>query len=154
MKKKIKIILKKNLANLGSVGSIVQVNSGYAFNYLIPYNFATLATTGRLKHYKMFLNIKQNKLKEIQRKLQVVTEKLNKVAKISIKKKVGNTNHIFGRVSDKEIISNLLYFTGERFDKKNLQIPFIKEIGIYSLDIKLANELKLHIKLQILPVFV
>uniref|UniRef100_A0AAU7YQ08 Large ribosomal subunit protein bL9c n=1 Tax=Gracilaria hainanensis TaxID=2871843 RepID=A0AAU7YQ08_9FLOR len=154
MKKKIKIILKKNLANLGPVGSIVKVSSGHAFNYLIPYDFADLATAGRLKHYEMFLNIKQKKLNEIKGKLQIVTAKLNKIAKISIKKKVGNTNHIFGSVSDKEIISNLLYLTGERLDKKNLYIPTIREIGIYHLDIVLINEMKVRIKLQILPVFI
>nr|YP_010196456.1 ribosomal protein L9 [Gracilaria cearensis]UAD83853.1 ribosomal protein L9 [Gracilaria cearensis] len=154
MKKKITVILKKNLVNLGSEGSIVKVSSGYAFNYLIPYDFAYLATTGRLKHCNMFLNIKQRKLNEIKGKFQIVTQKLNKIAKISVKKKVGNTNQIFGSISDKEIISNILYLTGEKLDKKNLYIPNIKKIGVYNLDIILTNEMKICIKLQVLPAFI
>nr|UAD87906.1 ribosomal protein L9 [Gracilaria textorii] len=154
MKKKITVILKKNLVNLGSAGSIVKVSCGYAFNYLIPCNFADLATTGRLKHYKMFLNIKQKKLNEIKGKFQILAQKLNKIAKISVKKKVGNTNQIFGSISDKEIISNILYLTGEKLDKKNLYIPNIKQIGIYSLDIILTNEMRIRIKLQVFPAFI
>nr|YP_009510940.1 ribosomal protein L9 [Gracilaria gracilis]AXI96613.1 ribosomal protein L9 [Gracilaria gracilis] len=154
MRKKITVILKKNLANLGQVGTIVNVSSGYAFNYLIPYDFAHLATNGRLKHHKMLLNIKQKKLDNIKDKLQIITQKLNKIAKISIKKKVGNTNQIFGSVSDKEIISNLLYFTGEKLEKKNFYIPNIKKIGIYNLDIMLTKDIKVSIKLQILPVLI
>nr|YP_010198498.1 ribosomal protein L9 [Gracilaria pachydermatica]UAD86914.1 ribosomal protein L9 [Gracilaria pachydermatica] len=154
MKKKITVILKKNLVNLGSVGSIVKVSYGYAFNYLIPCNFADLATAGILKHYQMFSNIRQKKLNKIKGKFQILAQKLNKITKISIKKKVGNTNQIFGSVSDKEIISNILYLTGERLDKKNLYIPNIKKIGIYSLDIILTNEMRIRIKLQIFPAFI
>nr|YP_010195632.1 ribosomal protein L9 [Gracilaria baiana]UAD83029.1 ribosomal protein L9 [Gracilaria baiana] len=153
MKKKITVILKKHLVNLGSVGSIVKVSSGYAFNYLIPYDFAYLATAGRLKHYKMFSSIKQRKLDEIKGKFQAIAQKLNKIAKISVKKKVGNTNQIFGSISDKEIISKILYITGEKLDKKNLYIPNIKKIGIYNLDIILTNEMRICIKLQVFPAF-
>nr|YP_009732240.1 50S ribosomal protein L9 [Gracilaria spinulosa]QHS70760.1 50S ribosomal protein L9 [Gracilaria spinulosa] len=154
MKKKITVILKKNLVNLGSVGNIVKVSSGYAFNYLIPYNFAYLATTGRLKHYKMFLNIKQQKLNEIKGKFQILAQKLNQIAKISVKKKVGNTNQIFGSISDKEIISNILYLTGEKLDKKNLYMPTIKKIGVYNLDIILMNQMRVSLKLQVFPAFI
>nr|YP_010196867.1 ribosomal protein L9 [Gracilaria cliftonii]UAD84671.1 ribosomal protein L9 [Gracilaria cliftonii] len=154
MKKKITVILKKNLVNLGSVGSIVKVSSGYAFNYLIPYNFAQLATVGRVRHYNMFLSIKQKKLNEIQSKLQIISQKLNKITKISVKKKIGNNNQIFGSVSDKEIILNLFDITGEKLDKKHLYFPDIKKIGIYNLDITLASDIKLNIKLQILPAFI
>nr|YP_010198294.1 ribosomal protein L9 [Gracilaria ornata]UAD86710.1 ribosomal protein L9 [Gracilaria ornata] len=154
MKKKITVILKKNLVNLGSVGNIVKVSSGYAFNYLIPYGFAYLATAGRLKHYKMFLDIKQKKLNEIKGKFQILAQKLNQIAKISVKKKVGNTNQIFGSISDKEIISNILYLTGEKLDKKNLYIPNIKKIGVYNLDIILTNEMRICIKLQVFPAFI
>nr|UAD84261.1 ribosomal protein L9 [Gracilaria changii] len=154
MKKKITVILKRNLANLGSVGSIVKVSSGYAFNYLIPFDFAQLVTTGTLKHHNMFLNIKQKKLDEFRSKLEIVIQKLNKIAKITVKKKVGNNNQIFGSVSDKEILLILFDITGEKLDKKNLYFPNVKKIGIYNLSIVLTNNVKVDIKLQVLPVFI
>nr|YP_009509372.1 ribosomal protein L9 [Gracilaria vermiculophylla]AXI97022.1 ribosomal protein L9 [Gracilaria vermiculophylla]QXU75225.1 ribosomal protein L9 [Gracilaria vermiculophylla]WDZ67989.1 ribosomal protein L9 [Gracilaria vermiculophylla] len=154
MKKKITVILKKNLVSLGSVGSIVQVSSGYAFNYLIPYNFAQLPTKGKLKHYKMFSDLKQQKLDEIHVKLQVLSKKLGQISKISLKKKVGNNNQIFGSVSDKEIIANLFFVIGEKLEKKNINLPNIKTLGIYNFDILLAKNIQIDIKLQILPAFI
>nr|YP_009244569.1 ribosomal protein L9 [Agarophyton chilense]AMK96811.1 ribosomal protein L9 [Agarophyton chilense]ASP44706.1 50S ribosomal protein L9 [Agarophyton chilense] len=148
------VILKKNLANLGSIGNIVKVSSGYAFNYLIPHDFAQLATQGRLKHHRMFLNIKQKKLDEIQDKLQFMAQKFNQIPKISVKKKVGNNNQIFGSVNDKEIMTKLFYITGEKLDKKNIYLPNIKTLGIYNLNIIFTSDVRISIKLQILPFFV
>ena len=44
-----KIILKKEVANLGEAGDVVEVKGGYAQNYLIPQGFATVATPSALK---------------------------------------------------------------------------------------------------------
>nr|YP_063551.1 ribosomal protein L9 [Gracilaria tenuistipitata var. liui]Q6B909.1 RecName: Full=Large ribosomal subunit protein bL9c; AltName: Full=50S ribosomal protein L9, chloroplastic [Gracilaria tenuistipitata var. liui]AAT79626.1 50S ribosomal protein L9 [Gracilaria tenuistipitata var. liui] len=153
MKNKITVILKKNLANLGSIGTVVKVSSGYAFNYLIPRDFAQLATQGSLKHHKMFLDMKQQKLDEIQDKLQASAQKFNKISKISVKKKVGNNNQIFGSVNDKEIISKLFSITGEKLEKKNIYLPNIKALGIYNLNIIFTSDIQVSMKLQILPFF-
>nr|YP_009511145.1 ribosomal protein L9 [Hydropuntia rangiferina]AXI96818.1 ribosomal protein L9 [Hydropuntia rangiferina]UAD87498.1 ribosomal protein L9 [Hydropuntia rangiferina] len=154
MKKKISVILKKDLIYLGLRDSIVNVSSGYAFNYLIPYNFAYLATNKTLKHHKMFADAKQKKLDQINTRLQLINQKLNKINKFSIKKKVGKNNQIFGSVSDKDIISYLFYLTEEKLDKKNLSIPDIKTSGVYDLNINILNNIIISIKLQILPLFI
>lgn len=44
-----KIILKKEVANLGEAGDVVEVKSGYGRNYLIPQGFACAATQSALK---------------------------------------------------------------------------------------------------------
>nr|YP_009732038.1 50S ribosomal protein L9 [Gracilaria edulis]QHS70556.1 50S ribosomal protein L9 [Gracilaria edulis]UAD85689.1 ribosomal protein L9 [Gracilaria edulis] len=154
MKKKISVILKKDLVHLGSSGSIVNVSSGYAFNYLIPYNFAYLATNKTLKHHKMFADVKQKKLDQINTRLQLINQKLSKINHFSIKKKVGKNNQIFGSVSDKDIISYLFYLTEEKLDKKNISIPDIKILGIYDLNISILNNIIITIRLRILPLFI
>ena len=44
-----KIILKKEVTNLGEAGDVVEVKAGYAQNYLVPQGFATVATPSALK---------------------------------------------------------------------------------------------------------
>ena len=41
-----KIILKKDVQNLGDAGEVVEVKNGYALNYLVPQGYATVATKG------------------------------------------------------------------------------------------------------------
>ena len=44
-----KIILKKEIANLGEAGEVVEVKTGYALNYLVPQGFAVVGTPSALK---------------------------------------------------------------------------------------------------------
>nr|YP_009511349.1 ribosomal protein L9 [Gracilariopsis longissima]AXI97226.1 ribosomal protein L9 [Gracilariopsis longissima]UAD89142.1 ribosomal protein L9 [Gracilariopsis longissima] len=154
MKKKTTVILKKNFVNLGQMGNIVKVNLGYALNYLIPNNIAEIATIGKLRHYEMFLDIKNKKLNEIDNKMKVIQQKLNQITKISLKKKSGSNSQIFGSVSDKDIILSILYCTQEKLDKKNIYLPSIKKLGIYNINIILSSDIKVQLKLQILPMYI
>ena len=47
-----KIILKKDVANLGEAGEIVEVKTGYALNYLVPQGFATIGTPSAIKQHE------------------------------------------------------------------------------------------------------
>ena len=44
------VILKKEVQNLGEQGDLVHVKDGYARNYLLPQNYAEIATEGALKN--------------------------------------------------------------------------------------------------------
>ncbi|MEI7837599.1 MAG: 50S ribosomal protein L9, partial [Planctomycetota bacterium] len=44
-----KILLRKPVKKLGTVGDVVNVKPGYARNYLIPYHLAVMPTTANLK---------------------------------------------------------------------------------------------------------
>jgi large subunit ribosomal protein L9 len=47
-----KIILKKEVANLGEAGDIVEVKTGYALNYLVPQGFAVIGTPSAIKQHE------------------------------------------------------------------------------------------------------
>jgi len=44
-----KIILKKEVTNLGEAAEVVEVKAGYALNYLIPQGYAIVATPSAIK---------------------------------------------------------------------------------------------------------
>ena len=47
------VILKKEVQNIGEAGDLVTVKDGYARNFLIPKNYAEIATEGALKNRKI-----------------------------------------------------------------------------------------------------
>lgn len=151
MKKKTTVIIKKNIDKLGKKNTIINVARGYAFNYLIPNHFVEIATPGRLKHASMFEEIKNKKIKELENQAKRIQTNLEQISKINIKKKVGEKQQIFGSVNEKEIIAQIFDYTGEKLDKKQINIPEIKKIGIYLMTIHLLNNISINVKLQILP---
>ena len=48
-----KIILLEKVANLGSLGDIVEVKNGFARNFLIPFGKAKRATEANLKDFEV-----------------------------------------------------------------------------------------------------
>ena len=44
MAKRVEVLLREDVKNLGMIGDVVRVASGYARNYLLPYSLATPAT--------------------------------------------------------------------------------------------------------------
>ena len=56
-----KIILKKEVANLGEAGDVVEVKTGYALNYLVPQGFAAVGTPSALKQHAETLRQRAHK---------------------------------------------------------------------------------------------
>ena len=59
------IILKRDVQNVGEAGDLVNVKDGYARNYLLPKNYAELATAGAIQNREQNLariKAKQEKL--------------------------------------------------------------------------------------------
>nr|YP_009774005.1 50S ribosomal protein L9 [Caulacanthus okamurae]QIZ74622.1 50S ribosomal protein L9 [Caulacanthus okamurae] len=151
MKKKTLIILKKTNFNIGQKGELLKVSKGYAFNYLIPQNIADLATSGRLKHFQTLKKVREEKLQVSKIKANTILLNLQSIKKISIYKKSSDKQQIFGRVQEKEIINEILSYTGYQFDKKQINIPDIKSNGSYVVNINVLNTTKTNINLNIIP---
>lgn len=151
MKKTIQVIIKNTNSPLGPVNTIKSVSLGYAFNYLIPNNIVEIASKGRIKHINMLQNIQSKQNKKINQQNLDIKSNLDEIKKISIRKKLGSNQQIFGSVTEYEISEKIFMLTGKQLDKKQITIPSIKEIGIYKINIKIEENISSEIKLQILP---
>nr|YP_010902757.1 ribosomal protein L9 [Hypnea nidulans]WCH54612.1 ribosomal protein L9 [Hypnea nidulans] len=150
MNKKIKMILKDE-KNRNEQKQIIYVTRGYAFNYLIPKDIAEIATPGKIKHINMLKQKQEQKVKINKEKANITLEHLDKINKITIKKKHGNKMQIFGQINEKDISKKIAEFTGYTLNKKQIQIPNIKNIGKYKITIRLLSDLKSNISLNVIP---
>lgn len=145
MKKKIQIILTNETE------SLVSVSRGYAFNYLIPTGKATIPTRKKIKHLKMFQLINKEKQKIDEIRIKTVSKNLEEINKISICKKTGENNLIFGSITDKEILKWLVQNTNLQILKSQVKINNIKEIGKANFHINLKQNLNQELQLNIIP---
>lgn len=143
------VILKQDIANLGSKDDIVNVKNGYARNYLIPRGLATNATESAKKLHTE--NIKQRAHKEakVKEEAQVIAEKI-KGLKLTIGAKTSSKGKIFGSVNTIQI-SEALAEKGFNIDRKNIFIKeeLIKEVGNYTAKLKLHKEVSVEIAFEI-----
>jgi large subunit ribosomal protein L9 len=143
-----KVILLKDVPNLGKENQILDVKDGYAKNYLIKNNLAVIQTALSLK----FLNEKlQDISKDNQHKIQIATtlkqqiENLNLIFHLNM-----NVGKIFGSISHKQIIDELT--------KHNITIDkymFMEQkknylVGNHIIGIKLHSQVIANLKINII----
>jgi large subunit ribosomal protein L9 len=145
-----KVILKQNVPSLGNTGDLVKVNDGYARNLLIPKGLAIEANE---KNIKTFEHNKKNIMLRAQKEQKAAQDQAAKLSSvtITIARKVGDQDKIFGSVSAKDIEAALKE-KGYDIDRKMIvheHGEHIKEPGEYNIKLKLAHDVEIQIKLNV-----
>ncbi len=143
-----KVILKEDVEKLGKVGEVVSVADGYARNFLIPRQLATLAIKGTLRAVEHITREKtlrdQKKRRELERLKQTI-EKLS----LMTEKETGEEDRLFGSVTSSEI-AELLAQQGITVDRRKIELDEpIKSLGIYEVPVKLGLDITAAVKLWV-----
>ena len=129
-----KIILKKEVANLGEAGDVVEVKAGYALNYLVPQGFAAIGTPSALKQHAETLRQRAHKEAKLVADAEALAAKISAVeAPVTVK--VNEDGKIFGSVSAAQV-AEVLAAAGFEVEKKNITVPEIKEAGEFEAKVK------------------
>lgn len=143
-----KVILRKDIEQLGKVGQLVDVKDGYALNYLIPRGFAYVAVKGNVKAIVEEKKILEKRdLQELKNAQQLASD-LEKIS-VTIPVQVGEEDKIFGTVTS-QMIADSLSEKGYEIDKRKIDLDeTIKTLGIYTANIKLHPSVNAKIKVWV-----
>ena len=143
-----RVILKKDVENLGSKGDIVDVAPGFGRNYLIPKKLAIKVTSSNMKMIEIEQQALKKRLEKERQSFEGLIQNLSQVS-LSFKKKAGEKD-IFGSVSSSDI-KDALHELGFEIDKKKILLEEpIKRLGNYSVPIKIFQEDKAEIKVEVI----
>ena len=140
-----KVILQENMENLGHIGDVVKVAPGYARNYLIPKGFAMLANernTKALEHAKRQLEYKKNKMLE---QAKAIVAKIEGIV-LNLVHAAGEEGKLFGSVTNMELAEQLKAHGVEIDRKKIVLVDPIKQVGEYSVAVKVQPEVVATLK--------
>jgi large subunit ribosomal protein L9 len=143
-----KVILTKDMDNLGKAGALVEVKTGYGRNYLLPRNLAVLATA---KNVRQLDHQKAGILARSAKEKQNMTAMAGKLTVIELKftRKVGDQNKLFGSVTSKDIHEQLVA-QGYQVERKQIHLPEpLKEIGTHEVPVKLHSEVTAKVKVTV-----
>ncbi|MCE9668047.1 50S ribosomal protein L9 [Myxococcus stipitatus] len=143
-----KVILREDIENLGKSGELVTVKDGFGRNYLLPRKKAVLASEQNLRqleHEKAVITARNAKLKG------AAEEQAKKVGsiKVTIKRKVGEQDKLFGSVTALDI-AEAVAAQGQAIDRRSIHLPEpIKTLGSFEVELRLHREVTAKIKVEV-----
>ena len=145
-----KVILIEDVKSLGKKGQLVEVNDGYARNFILAKKLGLEATPKNLNDLKLKKANDEEVAKEIYEEAKAFGERLKEM-EVNVSIKTGEGGKIFGSVSSKEIAEAAKAQLGIELDKKKMVLPSpIKTLGTTLVPIKLhpkvTSELKVNVR--------
>lgn len=144
------VILLERLANLGSMGAVVDVKPGYARNFLLPQKKAIRATQANLDLFEKQRNTLEAANLSKKEQAESVAQKHEGISIIIIRQ-AGESGHLYGSVSLRDICEKLAE-KGLDVDKRHVVLAHpIKEVGLHSCDVHLHPEITLKVQIVVAP---
>lgn len=133
-----KVILQKDVKDVGRVGELVNVKAGFARNFLFPRKLAKEATERRVNELEHLKKIAESQKKKAIGERKAVIDKLAGVT-VSFKMQASEADKLFGSVTANDV-SRELDKMGYQIDKKSITLEPIKVLGQHKATINLGSD--------------
>jgi len=144
-----KIILLKDIQELGKKYEVREVKNGYARNFLIPQGLAKLATKQALKWLETQKETAEKEIEEDLKKEQELASKLDGL-EVNIAVKIGEEGQLFESVNNQRIADKLKEMGFEVKKSKILMENPIKSLGDFPVKINLEHNLEVEIRVIVI----
>lgn len=135
-----KVLLIKDVYKLGRAGEVKKVAAGYGRNYLIPQGFAIPATKGALQQAERISEKATVRRAALNEELSDVAEVLAG-KKLTFAVKAGETGHLYGSVSNEDIIEAIREKYEISLEKRQVESEPIRQLGTYKVPVHLTMDL-------------
>ncbi len=144
----VEVILLRSVPTAGRAGDVVRVSAGYARNYLLPRDLAVHATESNRTRLAARLSARRaSELKDLT-DAQDLADVLNPILLV-LEQTAGESGRLFGSVTTADIADTLTANSIE-VDRRRIQLADpIRELGIYSVDIRLHPEVTATIQVEV-----
>ena len=147
-----KVLLLKDVKNLGKKGTVCNVADGYAQNFLFKNNLAVQASD----------KAQEIRQAEIQKEKEEEARRIEEASKnkvilegvmINFKAKAGKDGRMFGTISTKQVAEEIIKVTKVNVDKRKItsDVP-ISSFGVTNVNVELHKKVIAKVKVQVLPI--
>jgi large subunit ribosomal protein L9 len=143
--------LTQDVENLGRAGDLVRVKPGYGRNYLLPRKLALLATRSNIaqqEHYRRSIAREQERIRAQHQKMADALKETS----VSIARKVGQDQKLFGSVSARDIVS-ALEAQNIQLDRKLIRLDEpIRATGIFEVPVRFSADIQVSLKVNVVGI--
>lgn len=144
-----KVILLEDVKSLGKKGEIVDINDGYARNYVLPKKLGVEANGKNMNDLKLQKANNEKIAREQLEAAQAFAAEMEK-DEVVVSIKAGEGGKVFGSVSTKEISAAYKQQCGKEIDKKKIQLTdAIKNFGVFEVAVRLHPKVTGKLKVKV-----
>ena len=142
------VILKEDVAKLGSRGDLVKVADGYGRNFLLPRKLAIEATAGNRKVIEQMRAAALRRSAKEKAQAEELAQQFTGV-EVSFTRRAGEHDQLFGSVTSGDI-AEALEKKGFAVDRRKIQLHEpLKSLGEFTIPMKLHKDVTAHLKVLI-----
>jgi large subunit ribosomal protein L9 len=146
----VKLLLRESVKNVGKVGDVVEVSSGFARNYLIPQHLAVEPTAGNMKA----VEARRQEIERIERERRAEKEALLKQlegVEVTLERRTNEQGRLFGSVTATDI-AKALQGQGFNINPDDINLPGrLDHVDTYTVQVRLAEDLATDLKVWVAP---
>jgi large subunit ribosomal protein L9 len=144
------VILREHVDNLGRRGDVVKVAAGYARNYLLPRELALPVTQASKRQIEREREKAEARDAEERAAAEALSQRVA-AFDISISRRVGENNTMFGSVTSADI-AHALAAKGYEIEKRKITLAEpIKSIGEHTVQVKVHRDVTTEVKVKVVP---
>jgi large subunit ribosomal protein L9 len=144
-----KLLLRRNIENVGKIGEIVDVSSGYGRNYLMPQRLAVPVTPDN----KRQIEVEKVEYAKQEAERKTAAERMQKSiesTEVEIIAKSQDDGSLYGSIHPKEIAERLRIMREMEIDHKTIKIHDpIRKVGNFEVEVKLHPEVIATLKVKV-----
>src|SRR5918912_576495 len=144
-----KIVLMKDVPNLGAAGEVKEGADGYARNYLMPKGFAALATKGLIKQAQERAEAQRKRDLRARTDAEALAQRINGQT-VRFTARVGELDRLYGSITNVDIAEKLGSQIGVEIYRRRVELGDpIKRAGVYSVVVNLGHGLEPRINVVV-----
>lgn len=147
----VKVILQRDVPNLGQAGEVKEVAAGYLRNFLLPRGLAVEASKGKLRSMQSQSTAKTAQTDRAKDQTSALAERLGETT-LRIPVRLGEQGRIYGSVTNKDVAEALSAQAEVSVDRHKIELGEpLKSIGAHSVPVKLDHGVEAHVTVELVP---
>lgn len=136
-----KIVLTQDVPKVGEMGTIQEVKSGFARNFLIPQGMAQIATPGMVKQVEQRQESERRRIAKLEEEMQELANTIEGT-RLEIHTRVGEQGRLFGSVTSSDVAEQLSEVVGQEIDRRAIELDApIRAVGEFKVQVRLVGRL-------------
>lgn len=146
-----KVILKRDVENLGDAGDVVDVADGYGNNYLMPRGLAMRATKGALADAEAMARSRQRRAARNREQAEAVKAELER-ASVVLTENADEDGTLYGSVGVTALVKAISGQLGQHVEKKRVRLDKpIKETGVHDIPVQVHADVVATVRVEVAP---